>query len=104
MELNHPAERIKWVIKEYYEDRIARLAKAIDISPSAFNPILKGNTYPSYMIVAGIMKLHPEINPDWLIWGEEPRLRSDDPCWKIKEENTKLRNAVNGLNKIIKGY
>ena len=100
MSLNHhPAERIRWIIDEFYKGHPKRLADAIGVAPATFTQILNKGAYPSWKLIVGILKIHPEVNPDWFLHGKTPRLRdykSDN--FALHRKNLKLRQIIEKLS------
>lgn len=43
------------------------LARLLEIQPSAISHILSGRNKPSFDLVVKILRLFPDINPDWLL-------------------------------------
>ena len=54
------------------------LARMLEIQPSGLSHILSGRNKPSFDLVVKILKVFPELNPDWLLLGSEQIFR-DDP-------------------------
>lgn len=45
--------------------------------------------------IAKILATYPQINPDWLLLGNEPMLRSDIKVVKVEENHTPYSNNIN---------
>jgi len=75
MYISDPKERIRWVIDKYYKGHPKKLADRINMSPGTFTYILKHGREPSWKLMACILKLHPEVNPDWLMFDSGEKLR-----------------------------
>lgn len=52
------------------------LARLLEIQPSAISHILSGRNKPSFDLVVKILRLFPDINPDWLLLDGSEMLRS----------------------------
>ena len=81
MDLDHPKERIEWIVDTYYGGKIKNLAAAIDVAPSSFTRIMNDGTFPAWKTTALILRKHPEINPHWFLLGEGPQLVNKDDQW-----------------------
>lgn len=53
----------------------ALLADSLSISRSRISHLLTGRNNPSLEIVTSILSYYKDMNPDWLIFGEEPMYR-----------------------------
>ena len=53
------------------------LARLLDIQPSGLSHILSGRNKPSFDLVVKILKVFPEINPDWLLLDSEVIFRDE---------------------------
>jgi transcriptional regulator with XRE-family HTH domain len=93
----------------------SRFADELGVERSGISHILSGRNQPSYDFLVKLMKLYPEINPDWLILGNgtmfrtpvtekesiEPELFDQIPQKKIKKEPVEL-SAIHDDNEISK--
>ena len=52
------------------------LARLLEIQPSGISHILSGRNKPSFDLVVKILKLFPDINPDWLLLDSDVPYRS----------------------------
>lgn len=100
MNLNHhPAERIRWIIDEFYNGHPKRLADALGVAPATFTQILNKGAFPSWKIIVGILKKHPQVNPDWFLHGKSPRLRDpNSDHHRLHRKNIRLRQIIERLN------
>lgn len=53
------------------------LARMLEIQPSGLSHILSGRNKPSFDLVVKILKVFPDINPDWLLLDGEQIFRDD---------------------------
>lgn len=99
MNLNqHPADRIRWIIDEFYKGHPKRLADALGMAPATFSQILNKGAFPSWRIIVGILRLHPEVNPDWFLHDKPPRLRDhSSDVFRLHRKNLKLRQIIEKL-------
>lgn len=51
------------------------LARLLEIQPSAISHILSGRNKPSFDLVVKILRLFPDVNPDWLLLDGSEMLR-----------------------------
>ena len=63
------------------------LARLLEIQPSGLSHILSGRNKPSFDLVVKILKLFPEVNPDWL-------LLDDENMWREAESGEAMFGAV----------
>lgn len=104
-EVDHPAERVRWVIDKYYDGHPKRLADALGAAPATFTQILKKGAFPSWKIYTGILRLHNQINPDWFLHGKEPALRlADTESLRSFEKKLKLIRLVECLGKELNEF
>ncbi|NLL29163.1 MAG: helix-turn-helix transcriptional regulator [Bacteroidales bacterium] len=68
-------ERIKQIM-DNYELTAANLADILEIERSGISHILSGRNNPSLSFITKILENFPEISPDWLLFGTEPKLRN----------------------------
>lgn len=54
------------------------LARMLEIQPSGLSHILSGRNKPSFDLVVKILRIFPDINPDWLLLDSDQIFRSDD--------------------------
>ncbi len=63
------------------------LARLLEIQPSGLSHILSGRNKPSFDLVVKILKVFPELNPDWLLLDSEQIFRADvAPTISSREE------------------
>lgn len=53
------------------------LARLLEIQPSGISHILSGRNKPSFDLVVKILRAFPDINPDWLLLGDERVYRDE---------------------------
>jgi len=53
------------------------LARLLDIQPSGISHILSGRNKPSFDFVVKILRAFPDINPDWLLLGDDRVYRDE---------------------------
>ena len=70
MEIDHPIERIDWLIDEFYDGKPKRWTDAMGLAASAYTN-LKNGSFPSWKVIVNIKKAHPEISLEWLIMNNE---------------------------------
>lgn len=68
-------ERIKQIM-DNYELTAANFADILEIERSGISHILSGRNKPSLSFITKILENFPEISPDWLLFGTEPKLRN----------------------------
>ena len=54
---------------------LSQFANEINIQGSTLSHIMSGRNNPSLDVMKRILERFPNINPDWLIFGKEPRFR-----------------------------
>ena len=92
---HHPAERIRWIIDEFYNGHPKRLADALGASPATFTQILNKGAFPSWKIITAILRLHADVNPDWLLHGKTPNLRDlSSNHHQLYKKNMRLRQMI----------
>jgi transcriptional regulator with XRE-family HTH domain len=55
------------------------LARMLEIQPSGLSHILSGRNKPSFDLVVKILKVFPDLNPDWLLLDGEQIFRDEAP-------------------------
>ena len=53
------------------------LARMLDIQPSGLSHILSGRNKPSFDLVVKILKVFPDLNPDWLLLDSDKIFRQE---------------------------
>ena len=100
---NHPNKRIEWVVNEFYGGKYSRLAKNLNVAPATISQILQGGAYPSWKVFVGILKLHPEVNPDWFLHDRGAKIRhTDNDHMAIIEQNQRFRQSIEELYDVVK--
>jgi transcriptional regulator with XRE-family HTH domain len=95
---HHPADRIRWIIDEYYKGHPKRLADALGVAPATFTQILNKGSFPSWKIIVGILRLHPQVNPDWFLHGRSPQTRDhNSDHHRLHRKNIRLRQIIERL-------
>lgn len=64
------------------------LARLLEIQPSAISHILSGRNKPSFDLVVKILRLFPDINPDWLLLDGSEMLRSSGSSGSVSHSTT----------------
>jgi plasmid maintenance system antidote protein VapI len=64
------------------------LARLLEIQPSAISHILSGRNKPSFDLVVKILRLFPDINPDWLLLDGSEMLRSSASSESVSHSTT----------------
>lgn len=64
------------------------LARLLEIQPSAISHILSGRNKPSFDLVVKILRLFPDINPDWLLLDGSEMLRSSASSGPVSHSTT----------------
>lgn len=59
------------------------LARLLDIQPSGISHILSGRNKPSFDLVVKILRAFPDINPDWLLLGDDRVYRDETSSSKF---------------------
>jgi transcriptional regulator with XRE-family HTH domain len=67
--------RIKHLM-DYFSLTPSKLADILGVNRSRLSHILNGRNKPSLEIVISLLDSYPELNPEWLMFGKEPFLRS----------------------------
>lgn len=62
--------RIKQIIKEK-NISVGQFADLLDVQRSGMSHVLNGRNNPSLHFVKKILEVYPDINPKWLLFGEE---------------------------------
>jgi transcriptional regulator with XRE-family HTH domain len=68
-------DRLLKIIKQYNLTS-TRFADELGVQRSGISHILSGRNQPSFDFLVKLMTQYPEINPDWLIMGNGPMLRT----------------------------
>jgi transcriptional regulator with XRE-family HTH domain len=68
-------DRLLKIIKQYNLTS-TRFADELGVQRSGISHILSGRNQPSFDFLVKLMTQYPEINPDWLIMGSGPMLRT----------------------------
>ena len=53
------------------------LARMLEIQPSGLSHILSGRNKPSFDLVVKILKVFPDLNPDWLLLDSDKIFRQE---------------------------
>lgn len=69
-------EKLEYLIK-YKGLTITSFARMLDVQPSGISHIISSRNKPSFDLVVKILRLFPEVNPDWLLLDDENVFRSD---------------------------
>jgi transcriptional regulator with XRE-family HTH domain len=71
------------------------LAKKLGVEPSAISHIKSGRNNPRYDFIVKILEVFPHINPDWLLLGRGPYLRSDIEMFNsLESDDDELLDSV----------
>lgn len=62
------------------------LARLLDIQPSGISHILSGRNKPSFDLVAKILRLFPDLNPDWFMLDKGDPFRSAEASIPTDDE------------------
>lgn len=62
------------------------LARLLDIQPSGISHILSGRNKPSFDLVAKILRLFPDLNPDWFMLDKGDPFRSAEASIPADDE------------------
>ena len=62
------------------------LARLLDIQPSGISHILSGRNKPSFDLVAKILRLFPDLNPDWFMLDKGEPFRSGEVSMPAVDE------------------
>ena len=101
-------QRILILIKDYATGNQTRFAEATGIKLTTLNGIIKGVAKPSYTTIGSILKAYPEINHEWLLFGEGQILKNGyekmNIVKKTEIDNTELSlsDRVKALEKKVK--
>lgn len=74
-------------------------ALKLDISPAVLSHIASGRNRPSLDMILSFLRVFPQVNPDWLLFGTGPELRLGDKQ-NDKIENIKLILELKLLNEM----
>lgn len=55
------------------------LARMLEIQPSGISHLLSGRNKPSFDLVVKILRVFPDINPDWLLLDKGDMTRGSEP-------------------------
>lgn len=66
------------------------LARLLDIQPSGISHILSGRNKPSFDLVAKILRLFPDLNPDWFMLDKGDPFRSAEASIPTDDELTPI--------------
>ena len=67
-------EKLEFLIKQKRLTTTS-FARMLDVQPSGISHIISGRNKPSFDLVVKILKLFPEVNPDWLLLDDESMWR-----------------------------
>ncbi len=72
-----------------------RLAKLLDIQPSAVSHILSGRNRPGYSVIVKMLETFPDINPRWLLYGSGAMYENENKAVpSIPKENAAAQKAL----------
>lgn len=69
-------EKLEFLIKQKGLTTTS-FARMLDVQPSGISHIISGRNKPSFDLVVKILKLFPDLNPDWLLLDDEQIYRLD---------------------------
>lgn len=98
MEIDHPIERIDWLIDEFYDGKPKRWTDAMGLAASVYTN-LKNGSLPSWKVLVSIKKAHPDISLEWLIMNNGPKTINSE--LELLEKNTRLRKAVAEMTRLL---
>ena len=78
----------------------ARLAEIVGVQPSAISHILSGRNYPRYDFIHNLLKAFPEMNPRWLLLGEDEIYTQSTPT-PVKKTPIPQEVKINNLEQRI---
>lgn len=71
-----------------------RLAEIIGVQPSSISHILSGRNKPGFDFISKLLQRFPNLNPKWLILGEEPMyVRDDAPAFTAENTSGDEKNS-----------
>lgn len=88
-------EKLEFLIKQKRLTTTS-FARMLDVQPSGISHIISGRNKPSFDLVVKILKLFPDVNPDWL-------LLDDENVWREAESGESLFGAMGADNTTTPG-
>lgn len=70
------------------------LARMLEIQPSGISHILSGRNKPSFDLVVKILRVFPDLNPDWLLLDSDVIFRSDSPTVAAPTPNAEVSSPI----------
>jgi transcriptional regulator with XRE-family HTH domain len=67
----------------------SEFARTIGVQPSSISHVLSGRNKPSLDFIIRVLKTYPDINPDWLLFGQGPMAKE-----VTREDQMKTNGAV----------
>lgn len=64
----------------------AKLAEILQIQPSSISHLLSGRNKPNFDFIARILKMFPDLNPDWLINGDGSMHRDQNGSAEVNND------------------
>lgn len=86
-------DRIK-VLLELLQMSPSEIANKLSVQRSTFSHLLSGRNKPSFDFIARFLKEFPNVNPDYLILGQKPYLRSEQKIAPTQQVPTKSSNEL----------
>ncbi len=73
------SERIKFLVTSREKGNKSAFGRTIGVTPQAVADILETKGGPSFPVLQKILKAYPDINSEWLIFGEGEMLKGQQP-------------------------
>ena len=71
-------EKLEYLLKNK-QLSATELARMLEIQPSGISHLLSGRNKPSFDLLVKILRVFPDINPDWLLLDSDQVYRTDEP-------------------------
>ena len=98
-------DRISQIIDNEYNGVKAEFCKKIGIKEGTLFSMFRKNTNPSFDLIRGILEKNREVDPLWLILGEERKVVNEE-AEKLKEELERAQQEIaylKEINELLRG-
>ncbi len=96
IDLDNFPERLEFVFN-HFELSASALADRLEVQRSSISHLLAGRNKPSLEFIAKLMEAFPELRFEWLVYGQEPKLKNAVVEQKIYTKETESVKAKEEL-------
>ncbi len=87
IDLDNFPKRLEFVFN-HFELSASALADRLEVQRSSISHLLAGRNKPSLEFIVKLMEAFPELSFEWLVYGQEPKLKNTAETQKIYTEDT----------------